>query len=147
MIAVLNGKEKKAIFREYTGAIVSMPTGEKMIDEYVVMTVSNTSVKLQKGKEKKELRLFNTPDSNQALPTGPDKKIVSEVYTLIGILGGEEKKAALRSAKGVVSMMPVGGKLSDGSVISAITPLSVKLKQGKKETELKMFDATRTMGR
>ncbi|MDQ5984360.1 MAG: hypothetical protein CSYNP_00053 [Syntrophus sp. SKADARSKE-3] len=150
LIAILNGKENKAVFREYTGAIINMTTGKKMIDDYVIITINNTSVELQRGKEKKGLQLFNAAVSHQpakAMEQHKNKTLSPVIYTLIGILGGQEKKAVLRSANGVVSIMPVGGMLGDGSVISVITPLSVKLKQGKKETELKMFDATRTMGR
>lgn len=147
LIAVLKGKEKKAVFREYTGAVFGMPVGKKMIDGFEVMAINNTSVKLRKEKEKKELKLFNADYGNQPASTSPDKNLPPGVYTLIGILGGREQKAVFRNDRGSISSMSVGGTLNDGSVISAIRPLSVKLRKEKKETELKMFDATKTMGR
>ena len=58
LIAVLAGKEKRAIMRDYTGRVVSLKIGDKMIDESVVTDIDRLSVTAKKGKKKKEYRIF-----------------------------------------------------------------------------------------
>jgi hypothetical protein len=59
LIGILQGEEKKAVFREYTGSIVFLTIGKKLIDESIITRIDNTSVEVKKGKEKKELKIFD----------------------------------------------------------------------------------------
>lgn len=59
LLGVMLGKEKKAVFREYTGSIVSLGVGAKMLDDSVITSIEKLSVKARKGKEEKEYRIFN----------------------------------------------------------------------------------------
>ncbi|MBF0558436.1 MAG: hypothetical protein HQL08_06610 [Nitrospirae bacterium] len=59
LIAVLEGKEKRAILRDYTGRTVSLKTGDKMIDGSVVISIDKVSVTAKKGKKEMEYRIFN----------------------------------------------------------------------------------------
>src|SRR5208282_1258066 len=59
LIAVLQGKEIKAILREYTGRMVSFKIGDKMIDGAVVSSIDRLSVTAKKGKKTKEYRIFD----------------------------------------------------------------------------------------
>lgn len=59
LLGVVYGKEKKAFFREFTGAIVSLREGDKMLDEAVVSHIEKRTVKVKKGKEEKEYKIFN----------------------------------------------------------------------------------------
>jgi len=80
LIAVLMGKEKKAVFREYTGAIQTLASGNTMIDGAVITEINPRSVKVRKGKEVKELKLFDvrlrTADTakQEAEKTGPARR-------------------------------------------------------------------------
>jgi hypothetical protein len=59
LIGILQGEEKKAVFREYTGSIVFLTIGKKLIDDSIITRIDSTSVEVKKGKEKKELKIFN----------------------------------------------------------------------------------------
>jgi len=59
LIGILHGEEKKAVFREYTGSIVFLTIGKKLIDDSVITRIDNTSVEVKKGKEKRELKIFS----------------------------------------------------------------------------------------
>lgn len=59
LLGVMLGKEKKAVFREYTGAIVSLGIGAKMLDDSVISSIEKLSVKAKKGKEEKEYKIFD----------------------------------------------------------------------------------------
>ncbi|MGA3209241.1 MAG: hypothetical protein ABSE05_15650 [Syntrophales bacterium] len=139
LISVLQGKEKKAVFREYTGAVVTLPVGKKMIDDFIITKIESVSVKLKKDKEEKELRLFSAGGGQIMTADDKEKNLPANPYTLIGILGGKEKKAVIKDYKGSVSILTVGAKLIDGSVIKGIDPVSVKLKKGKEQIELRIF--------
>ncbi len=139
LISVLHGKEKKAVFREYTGAVVTLPVGKKMIDDFIITKIESVSVKLKKDKEEKELRLFSASGGQIMTADDKEKNLPANPYTLIGILGGKEKKAVIKDYKGSVSILTVGAKLIDGSVIKGIDPVSVKLKKGKEQIELRIF--------
>lgn len=144
LIAVLKGKERKAVFRGHTGDIVTLSVGKEMIDGFVIARIDNLSVLLKKRDEQKELRLFNA-DGNLP-PPAVDKAGTqpANLYTLIGILGGKEKKAAFRDYKGSIAILGVGAKLIDGAVITAIDSVSVKLKKENENSELKIFDFHKT---
>jgi hypothetical protein len=59
LIAVLRGKEMKAVFKDYSGSIMTRDVGNKMIDGAVITGIGNTTVKLKKGTEITEMRIFN----------------------------------------------------------------------------------------
>jgi hypothetical protein len=59
LIGILQGEEKKAVFREYTGSIVFLTVGKKLIDDSVITRIDRNSVEVRKGKEKKELKIFD----------------------------------------------------------------------------------------
>ena len=147
LIAVLQGKEKKAVFRDYTGKVSTLSTGKEMMDKFVIDRIDNVSVQLVKGDEKKELRLFNAGGGN--LPPAPDSKGVSprdrkNLYTLTGILGGREKKGVFRDYNGTTAILGVGARLSDGAEITRVDDFSVKLDKAGEKSELKVFDAHNT---
>ena len=138
LVAVLQGNDKKAIFREYTGAIITVPVGKKMIDEYVLESIEGVTVKLKRGQERKKLTVFN-PGSAPAVMSPDDLKKHPTPYKLIGILNGKEKKAVLKDYTNATIILAVGEKLGNGSVVTAIGDVSVQLKKGKEKTELKIF--------
>jgi hypothetical protein len=59
LIAVLKGKEKKAVFREFTGNMVSLKVGDKLIDGATITDIREMTVKVKKGREIKEYRIFD----------------------------------------------------------------------------------------
>lgn len=59
LLAVLLGKEKRAIMREYTGTMVSVKVGDKLIDDSVVTDIDNLTVRTKKQKTVKEYRIFD----------------------------------------------------------------------------------------
>ena len=59
LIGILGGKERKAVFRDGQGAVAAFAVGKKMGDGFVVAGIDNVSVKLIRGKETKELKIFN----------------------------------------------------------------------------------------
>lgn len=59
LLGVMLGKEKKAVFREYAGSIVYLGEGAKMLDDSVITSIEKLSVKVKKGKEKKEYKIFD----------------------------------------------------------------------------------------
>ncbi|MDI6889843.1 MAG: hypothetical protein QMC83_02730 [Thermodesulfovibrionales bacterium] len=58
-IGVLRGKDKRAVFMDYTGEIITLKPGEKLGDGSVIRDIDILSVKLKKGKKETELRIFN----------------------------------------------------------------------------------------
>jgi len=67
LIGVLYGKEMKAVFAEYTGSVVTMTVGKKMIDGFVISKIKSTSVKLRRGNEEKELKTFDVLNPEQTI--------------------------------------------------------------------------------
>ena len=59
LIGILDGEERKAVFRESTGSIVALTVGKKLKDGSVLTRIDKFSVELKKGKEKRELKMFN----------------------------------------------------------------------------------------
>ncbi len=59
LIAVLQGKENRAIFMDYTGSAMSFKVGDKMIDGAVVKSIGKLSVTVKKGNKLKEYRIFD----------------------------------------------------------------------------------------
>jgi hypothetical protein len=58
LIGILEGKERKAVFRDYTGAVVVLDKGKKMIDEAVITRIDARSVIIKKDEKEKEVRIF-----------------------------------------------------------------------------------------
>ncbi len=143
LIAVLQGKEKKAVFRDYQGKVSTLETGKEMLDKFVIVRIDNASVQLAKGEEKKELRLFNA-GGGHLLPAEEDKdEAVSKknLYVLTGILGGRVKKAVFRDYRGKMLLLGVGATLNDGAVIAGIDSVSVRVDKDGERKVLKLFDA------
>ena len=59
LIGILDGEEKKAVFRESTGSIVALTVGKKLKDGSVLTRIDKFAVEVKKGEEKRELRLFS----------------------------------------------------------------------------------------
>lgn len=59
LLGVIHGRNKKAVFRDYTGAVLAFGMGAKMIDGSVVTDISRMSVKAKKGKKEREYRIFH----------------------------------------------------------------------------------------
>ncbi len=59
LIGILHGEEKKAVFRAYTGSILFLTVGKKLTDDSTITRIDSTSVEVKKGKEKKELKIFD----------------------------------------------------------------------------------------
>jgi hypothetical protein len=59
LIGILNGDQKKAVFKESTGTVVTLTVGKELSDGMTITRINDRSVELSKGKEKKELKLFN----------------------------------------------------------------------------------------
>ena len=59
LIGVLKGEEKKAVFRDHTGSIVTLTVGKKLSDGSVITRIDTTSVEVKKGKEKRKLKIFD----------------------------------------------------------------------------------------
>lgn len=139
LIAVLQGNDKKAVFREYTGAILTVPVGKKMIDEYVVESIEGLTVRLKRAQERKKLTVFNPESVPAAVFPEDRKKVPANPYKLIGILKGKERKAVIKDHTNAIAVRAVGEKLGDGSVVIGIGDVSVKLRKDKETIELNLF--------
>jgi hypothetical protein len=64
LIGILQGEEKKAVFLESGGKIVTLAVGKILADGSVVTRIDDLSVHLEKGKEKKELKVFDLPKTS-----------------------------------------------------------------------------------
>jgi hypothetical protein len=69
LIGILQGEEKKAVFKDYTGAIITLTVGKKLTDGSVITRIEQVSVQLEKGNEKKELKLFDLTNPNRRVPS------------------------------------------------------------------------------
>jgi hypothetical protein len=59
LIGILNGEQRKAVFRDNSGVVVTLNAGQKLNDGMVITRINERSVELAKGGEKKELKLFD----------------------------------------------------------------------------------------
>jgi hypothetical protein len=59
LIGILQGGEKRAVFLEPGGKIVALAVGKNLTDGSVVTRIDDLSVQVEKGKEKKDLKLFD----------------------------------------------------------------------------------------
>jgi len=64
LIGILQGEEKRAVFLESGGKIVTLAVGKILADGSVVTRIDDLSVQLEKGKEKKELKVFDLPKAS-----------------------------------------------------------------------------------
>lgn len=101
LIGVLYGKEMKAVFAEYTGSVVTMTVGKKMIDGFVISKIKSTSVKLKRGNEEKELRTFDVRNPEHTI----EKKMADGSVIIINkdsssakLKGGAEEGKRERTA-------------------------------------------------
>jgi hypothetical protein len=75
LIGILYGEEKKAVFRDYTGSIIALTVGKKLIDGSVITKIEKLSVQLENEKAKKELKVFDLTDPKRRTP--PKREIAS----------------------------------------------------------------------
>jgi len=78
LIGILQGEERKAVFRDDTGSIITLTIGKKWMDDYVITQINQLSVIVEKGKEKKELKLFDLTDPKRRTPAKPETRIRTE---------------------------------------------------------------------
>lgn len=71
LIGVTQGKETRAIFKDYTGAVLTMIKGQKMMDGSVIIRIDRTSVQFKKGEEKTELKAFDVPNREKTILRKP----------------------------------------------------------------------------
>lgn len=62
------------------------------------------------------------------------------LYRLIAILQGNEKRAVFMKYTGLAASLKVGDELIDGTIIINIDNLSVKTKKGRETKEYRIFD-------
>lgn len=144
LLAILQGKEKNALFREFTGAVITAPLHKKMIDGFVVTRIGDLNVQLKRGKETKEMGVF-TQMAPTVAKTGPSaqkgKPAPDNFYALLGVIQGKGKaRAILQDRTGGVITAQAGQMMEDGFILSRVEPLSVQLKRGKDVKDLKLFD-------
>lgn len=58
LVAVMIGKDKKALLRDYKGQAFIAKEKDKMVDGYVIVSIRENSVVLKRGNQKKELTIF-----------------------------------------------------------------------------------------
>jgi len=58
LVAILITKDKKAVLKDYTGKLFTAQEKQTMIDGYKIIRISDNSVILQRGKQKKVLTIF-----------------------------------------------------------------------------------------
>ena len=74
------------------------------------------------------------------VPKKPKIVLPENPYSLVAILMGKDKKAVIRNYTGAIQTLPAGATLIDDGVITEITPVSVKIRNGEKTKEMKLFD-------
>jgi len=62
LLGVIGGKAKTAIFRDSTGAVVSVAVGEPLSNGAIVTVIDSSSVIAQQGEEKREFVMFDMKD-------------------------------------------------------------------------------------
>jgi hypothetical protein len=58
LVAILRGNEKMAVFRDFTGSLISRKPGEKLADGSEVVKIDDLAVTLKKGDKRKEFKIF-----------------------------------------------------------------------------------------
>jgi hypothetical protein len=72
LLGIIGGKSKRAIFRDSTGAILSVGEGEPLMNGAVITHIERLSATAERGEDKREFVLFdlkeNSPQSSGSLP-------------------------------------------------------------------------------
>jgi hypothetical protein len=144
LLAILQGKERNALFREFTGAVITAPLRKKMIDGFVVTRIGDLNVSLKRGKETKEMGVFTQMASAAAktkASAAKEKTASDNPYILLGVLQGKGKARAILQdrTRGVITAQ-AGQIMEDDFILSRIDPISVQFKRGKEVKELKLYD-------
>jgi len=145
LIGVLYGKEMKAVFAEYTGSVVTMTVGKKMIDGFVISKISSTSVKLKRGKEEKELKTFDVLNPEQTI----EKKMADGSVIIINKgsssakLKGREERAEDRRAASVPRLERTTEKMTDDGSAKKKTPRKLKDAEDPDEIRWRQRDQIR----
>jgi hypothetical protein len=75
LLGIVGGKSKKAIFRDSTGAILSVGEGEPLMNGTVITHIDRLSVTAERGDDKREFVLFdlkeNSPQSSGSVAPPP----------------------------------------------------------------------------
>ena len=112
-----------------------------IVETLEVETHEDLSVSKVKNKRKysniKERNIFS-PDGSYKTIEGK-KKSDYEAYRFIGVVISGQKRAVFIKENGNIVSLKTGDKLEDGSVISSIENLSVKLKKNDKVVEYRIF--------
>ena len=136
---VQEGAGMKALFREYTGTVTKASVGHRMIEGFRVATVSNQQVMLKKENERKAFNVYGASTS-PASAQGDVKNLSGRNPLLIGILEGADKKAVFKDHAGNLTILETRQSLPDGSVIAHIDSRSVRLRKGKHEKDLTLYE-------
>lgn len=59
LVAVLMGKEKKAVLKDLNGVIQTFPAGKTLLDGSVITEITSVSITLNKKNKAKKLKLFD----------------------------------------------------------------------------------------
>ena len=144
LLAILQGKERSALFREFTGVVITATVRKKMIDGFIVTHISDLNVRLKRGKETKDMGVFAkmapSEAKTRASSVAKGKAAPDNPYILRGVVyGKEDSKAIFQDSAGGIITAQVGRKLEDGFILFRIDPISVQLKRGKEVKVLKIF--------
>jgi hypothetical protein len=58
LLGVIVAKPKRAVFRDYLGAIVAVGEGEALADGFVIGRIESLSVMVKRGEEEREYKIF-----------------------------------------------------------------------------------------
>lgn len=139
------GETVKAIFREYTGKVIKVSPGQRMIDGFSVTAIDKPQIVLKRGNEKKIFNVYHSTGL-PGIVNDNMKRVEDEKSTLVAVLEGAEKKAVLRSVDGSLFVLRKGQTLPDGSVVVRIDSRFVKIRNGKTEAELALETKTPVQG-
>jgi hypothetical protein len=73
LIGILQGEEKKAVFRDYKGSIITLAVGKKLVDGSVITRIDRLSVVVERGNEKRELKVFDLANPARRTPPKPER--------------------------------------------------------------------------
>jgi hypothetical protein len=146
LIAIVQGKETKALFRDYTGSMITTTVGQKMIDGSSIVAIGATSVKLKNDKEEREVKLFDILHRKRAMPGKADtastkqrQGIGKQGKAQTRSLDAEEEGGAqtVRTApsqKKVAPARPSGSRVSSKTSNANLQKILKSLDSGKKSS-------------
>jgi hypothetical protein len=127
-----------AFFRSETGIVIKAAAGRTMDDGFRVAAVQDSQVLLERGKEKKILKVYEA--YLDSLPGKNERKNGADLPpALTAILGGEDKRAVFKDQAGHVTILRAGQSLPDGSVIVRVDSRFVTVRKGQDEKELMLY--------